>query len=58
MNEKVKKLDIPEISIMAKDSKNAAQIRKIDAKMSELEKLKPKGCDCNCLGLTDSISVR
>ncbi len=58
MNEEVKKLDISEISIMAKDSKNAAQIRKIDAKMSELEKLKPKGCDCNCLGLTDSISVK
>ncbi len=57
MNEEVKKLDIPEIKITAKDLKNAAQIRKIDAKLSELEKLKPKGCDCNCLQLTDSTSV-
>ena len=57
MNNEIKKLDIMDLDIKAKDSKNASQIRVIEAKLSELEKLKPKGCDCKCLGVDDVDTV-
>jgi cbb3-type cytochrome oxidase cytochrome c subunit len=54
MNASIKELDLADLSVQAKDSKNAKAIRKIDSKLQELDALKPKGCDCNCGIETDS----
>jgi mono/diheme cytochrome c family protein len=48
MNESVKEIGLSDVRINAVDSKNANQIREIDIKLKDIEKLKPKNCDCNC----------
>jgi mono/diheme cytochrome c family protein len=46
--EAVRSMGLNNIDINVKDSKNAADIRKIDTALTAAEKLKPKNCDCNC----------
>ena len=60
MNIEIKKLNIEDLNITAADSKNATEIRKIDARLDEIEKYKPKIANCNCLdaGLRDTASIR
>ena len=48
MNLDVTKLGIDDFSFNAHDSKNADSIRKVELKLSEIEKLKPRDCNCNC----------
>lgn len=67
-NEAMNRLTPAGMNVKVKDSKNAAQIREtavtlkeIDAKLKDAEKLKPKGCDCNCSqarpATADSVAV-
>ncbi len=58
MNAEVKKLGIPDLDITAVEAKNSGEIRKIDATLIEIEKFKPKDCDCDCLSKKDSGFVR
>jgi hypothetical protein len=39
-------LKLDDVNAEVKDSKNAAQIKSMDKKIQEIEKLKPKNCDC------------
>lgn len=54
-NTAISSLNVSGMKIEAKDSKNAAEIRKTDADLKTIEEelkktenLKPTGCDCNC----------
>lgn len=54
-NTAISSLNVSGMKIEAKDSKNAAEIRKTDADLKTIEEelkkaenLKPKGCDCDC----------
>ncbi|MBN8673648.1 MAG: hypothetical protein J0L56_05915 [Chitinophagales bacterium] len=54
-NAAISSLNISGMKIEAKDSKNAAEIRKTDADLKTIEEelkkaenLKPRGCDCSC----------
>lgn len=54
-NAAISSLNVSGMNIEAKDSKNAAEIRKTDADLKTIEEelkkaenLKPKGCDCDC----------
>ncbi len=54
-NAAISSLNVPGMKIEAKDSKNAAEIRKTDADLKTIEEelkkaenLKPGGCDCSC----------
>ncbi|WP_157976857.1 c-type cytochrome [Taibaiella helva] len=62
MNQKIKALDFNQLSIEAKDARNADSIRKIDRRLKDVEQLKPKGSDCGCLsrpeGAGDSAITR
>lgn len=58
-NRTVKKFKLDDVKIRSLDSKNAGQIRKADREVDkireELERLRPKNCDCNCFEHSDSI---
>jgi mono/diheme cytochrome c family protein len=49
MNDAIKKLDLEGITISALDSKNADSIRKVDLQIEDVERLKPRNCDCKCI---------
>jgi mono/diheme cytochrome c family protein len=55
MNAEIAKLSFDRLLVKAADSKNAGSIRVINAKLSTIERYKPRNCDCNC-GLSDSES--
>lgn len=42
-------LGLDDVSVKVEDSKNAEEIRKTDEKLSEVERLKPKNCNCDFL---------
>jgi hypothetical protein len=51
-------LKLDDVKAEVKDSKNAEQIRDIDKKLKDNEKLKPKNCDCDLLDVnTQEIPV-
>lgn len=54
-NAVISSLNVSGMKIEAKDSKNAAELRKTDADLKTIEEelkkaenLKPRGCDCSC----------
>ncbi len=49
MNKMIAYMDLQDLSVEAKASKNADTIRSIDAKLKQLEGLKPKGNNCDCI---------
>jgi hypothetical protein len=58
-------LNSDDMKISVTDSKNAAEIRKIDAeqkvldqKLESAESLKPKNCDCECGSETSPVPAR
>jgi len=45
-------MQLDQVKLNVYDPKNAAAIRKLDKQLTELEKLKPKNCNCDC-AITD-----
>ncbi|HNA17875.1 MAG TPA: hypothetical protein PK678_15205, partial [Ferruginibacter sp.] len=45
----IRALKLDDINAEVGESKNAEQLKKIDATLKETEKLKPKNCDCGYL---------
>lgn len=58
-NRTVKKFKLDGVRVRVADSKNAGQIRKADREVNkireELERLRPKNCDCRCFGEQEPI---
>jgi mono/diheme cytochrome c family protein len=46
----MKDLNLSNIQFSVKDTKNADTLRKIIKELKDVEKIKPKNCDCSCLG--------
>ena len=55
MNAAINSLAIDRLTVQANDSKNAAAMRATDKQLSDIERLKPKDCDCDCGKPTDSV---
>jgi hypothetical protein len=47
-NSAIRMIGFDSLSIKVEDSKNATEIRNLGEQIKENEKLKPKGCDCDC----------
>jgi mono/diheme cytochrome c family protein len=54
MNSMLKSMDLSGINMQIQNSKNADSIQVIDVQLKDLEKFKPKTCDCNCGRITDT----
>ena len=53
MNDMLKSLDLPDINLQVQDSKNGDAIKLVDLQLKDLERYKPKTCDCNCGRVSD-----
>ncbi len=47
LNTFIKSLNLNDMNFEIKDSKNANEIREADKKLRDIEKMKPKNCDCD-----------
>jgi mono/diheme cytochrome c family protein len=54
MNRELQALDLQDISLKIQDSKNADSIRETDRQLKDIERLKPRTCDCNCGIISDT----
>jgi mono/diheme cytochrome c family protein len=57
MNSMLKSLDLPDINMQVQDSKNADSIRVVDVQLKDLERFKPKTCDCGCGRISDTSNL-
>ena len=51
-NTKMSSLKFDNLSLSAADTKVAEPLRKVIKDLKDVELLKPKGCDCNCVNIT------
>jgi mono/diheme cytochrome c family protein len=56
MNASLRSLDLKGIDMHALDAINADSIRKTDKQLKDIEKLRPRTCDCNCSAGRDTVS--
>ena len=49
-NASIKNLDLGNIQFTAHDTQNADTLRKLVRELKDVEKLKPRNCDCHCIG--------
>ena len=54
----IKNLGLDNVAAELKDSKNAEQIRQVDKEIKNLEKIKPKNCNCDLLGADAEFRVK